>query len=84
MKRMAAAAMGMRPASVVRADLGSSECAPPGAPSACEPRPGGAQAALLADSVAAAVIVFAVIPGVAWVAAMTGSAGSRIATVPAA
>ena len=46
--------------------------------------PGGARAALLADGIAAAVIVFAVVPGVAWVAAMTSSAGSRIATVPAA
>lgn len=43
-----------------------------------------AQAALLVDSITAAVIVFAVIPGVAWVAAMTSPAGSRIAMVPAA
>ena len=43
---------------------------------------GVARAVLLADSIAAAVIVFAVIPGVVWVAAMTSPAGSRIATVP--
>ena len=41
-------------------------------------------AALLASSITAAVIVFAVIPGVAWVAAMASPVGSRIATVPAA
>jgi hypothetical protein len=42
------------------------------------------QAALLANGITAAVIVFAVIAGVAWVAAMTSLASSRIATIPAA